>query len=102
MTRLSRHLVRLRARPDTLYLSRGRTVLATGRDGFIGEPSLSRKALSGPEHPRATTASERSRASWGADEASHGLFVHETRLLSRHVIRVGGVVPQANALSNVE
>ena len=32
-------LVRIRARPDTLYLSRGYTVLATDRSGFIeGEP----------------------------------------------------------------
>ena len=32
-------LARIRARPDTLYLSRGRTVIATDRHGFIeGEP----------------------------------------------------------------
>ena len=72
MAGIPRQLVRLRARPDTLYLSRGRTVLATGRDGFI------------------------------SDEAAHGLFVHETRLLSRHTVRVDGLVPLADALSNVE
>jgi glycogen debranching enzyme len=68
----SPRLVRLRARPDTLYLSHGRTVLATGRDGFV------------------------------RDGFEHGLFVHETRLLSRHVVRVDGEEPQPNALSNVE
>ncbi len=32
-------LVRIRTRPDTLFISRGHTVLATGRDGFIdGQP----------------------------------------------------------------
>ncbi|MCA1560767.1 MAG: amylo-alpha-1,6-glucosidase, partial [Acidobacteria bacterium] len=72
MTGIPRQLVRLRARPETLYLSRGRTVLATGRDGFI------------------------------CDGSAHGLFVHETRLLSRHMVRVEGTVPLANALSNVE
>src|SRR5690349_24041633 len=53
-------LSRLRFRPDTLYLSRGRTVFATNRDGFVDN---------GP---------------------GHGLFVHETRLLSRYVLRVDG------------
>ena len=48
------YLVRLRPRADTLYVSQGRTVLATERDGFI------------------------------ADGAEHGLFVYETRLLSRY------------------
>ena len=65
-------LVRLRARPETLYLSRGRTVLATATDG------------------------------WVRDGSAHGLFVHETRLLSRHVIRIDGECPEPNALSNVE
>ena len=65
-------LVRLRARPETLYLSRGRTVLATATDGCI------------------------------RDGAAHGLFVHETRLLSRHVVRIDGECPEPNALSNVE
>jgi glycogen debranching enzyme len=65
-------LVRLRARPETLYLSRGRTVLATATDG------------------------------WVRDGSGHGLFVHETRLLSRHAIRIDGACPDPNALSNVE
>ncbi len=65
-------LVHLRARPDTLYLSRGRTVLATDRAGFIKEGS------------------------------AHGLFVHETRLLSRYALLINGFAPQPNALSNVE
>jgi glycogen debranching enzyme len=72
MNRQSQNLIRLRARPDTLYLSRGRTVLATDRDGSV------------------------------RDGASHGLFVHETRLLARHVVLVNGQAPQTNALSNVE
>jgi hypothetical protein len=48
-------LVRLRPRADTLYVSQSRTLLATGRDGFI---------TGGPDH---------------------SLFVHQTRLLSRYV-----------------
>ncbi|HKY04541.1 MAG TPA: glycogen debranching N-terminal domain-containing protein [Blastocatellia bacterium] len=66
------NLVRLRPRSDTLYTSRSRTVLATERSGFI---------LSGPEH---------------------GLFVHQTRLLSKYVYLIDGQQPVANALSNVE
>jgi glycogen debranching enzyme len=68
----AQNLVRLRARPDTLYLSRGRTVLATDREGHV------------------------------RDGSAQGLFVHETRVLSRHVLRVDGHIPQSNALSNVE
>ena len=69
----ARHsLVRLRARPDTLYLSHGRTVLATDRNGFIEEAS------------------------------THGLFAHETRLLSRYRLLIDGTALQPNALSNVE
>jgi len=66
------YLVRLRPRDDTRYVSQGRTVLATGRDGFVeggGQP---------------------------------GLFVHQTRLLSRYRYTVGGETPAAVALSNVE
>lgn len=47
-------LVRLRTRPDTLYVSQNRSVLATRRDGFINA------------------------------EPDHGFFVHSTRLLSRY------------------
>jgi glycogen debranching enzyme len=65
-------LVSLRARPDTLYTSRGRTVLAAGRDGTI------------------------------APETNQGLFVHETRLLSRLRYTIDGRPPLPVALSNVE
>jgi glycogen debranching enzyme len=67
-----RLLVRLRARPDTLYLSRGRTVMALGRDGTIS--------------PR----------------TNQGVYVHETRLVSRLEYRIAGAAPQPVALSNVE
>ena len=65
-------LVRIRARPDTLYLSHGRTVMATDRDGFVlpGSP--------------------------------HGLFVHETRLIKTLRYFIDDEVPQPNVLSNVE
>jgi glycogen debranching enzyme len=66
------HLVRLQPRADTVYISQDRTVLATERDGFIG------------------------------DGAEHGLFVHETRLLSRYRYLIDGMPPQPVALSNVE
>ena len=66
------YLVRLRPRADTLYISQDRTVLATERDGFI------------------------------SDGAEHGLFVHETRLLSRYRYLIDGAPPQPVALSNVE
>jgi hypothetical protein len=72
MSRDRQQLVRLRARPDTLYLSRGRTVLATDREGFV------------------------------RDGSPHGLFVHETRLLSRSLVLIDGQFPRPNALSNVE
>ena len=73
MTRRTlKRLVRLRPRDDTLHVSQGRTVLATGRDGFIN---------GGPEH---------------------GLFVHETRLLSRYRHLIDGKPPKPVALSNVE
>lgn len=66
------YLVRIRPRDDTLYVSQGRTVMATERDGFIRG---------------------------GAD---HGLFVHETRLLSRHRYLINGASPLPVTLSNVE
>ena len=65
-------LVRLRPRDDTLHASRGRTVLAMARDGFLD----------------------------GAGE--RGLIVHETRMLSRYRLTVAGQAPQPVALSNVE
>jgi glycogen debranching enzyme len=65
-------LVHLRARPDTLYTSQNRTVIATRPDGFID------------------------------GEREKGLFVRQTRLLSRYEYRIDGVVPLPSALSNVE
>lgn len=66
------HLVRLRPRADTLYVSQNRTVLATRRDGFINA------------------------------EPDHGFFVHGTRLLSRYEYLLNGRTPFPNGLSNVE
>jgi hypothetical protein len=66
------HLVRLRTRPETLYVSQNRTVLATRRDGFINA------------------------------EPHHGFFVQSTRLLSRYEYRLNGKALFANGLSNVE
>jgi glycogen debranching enzyme len=66
------HLVRLRTRADTLYVTQNRTVLATRRDGFInGEPD-------------------------------HGFFVQSTRLLSRYEYLLNGRLLSPNGLSNVE
>src|SRR5687768_13672569 len=65
-------LVRVNARPDTVYVSHGRTVLAARRDGFIGA------------------------------EPGHGLFVHETRLISTYRLLIDGEPPTPNVLSNVE
>jgi len=64
-------LVRLRVRPDTTYVSSGRTVLATDLDGFLRG---------------------------GAD---HGLFVHETRLLSRYRWKIADADLYPVTLSNV-
>jgi glycogen debranching enzyme len=64
-------LIRVRVRPATAYISRGRGVLATTVDGTI------------------------------AGGADHGLFVHETRLLSRWRYFIDDREPSANALSVV-
>ena len=64
--------VRLRPRDDTLHVSQNRTVFATERDGQVTS---------------------------GAD---HGLFVHETRVLSRYGYRINGEPPFPVALANVE
>ena len=64
--------VSLRPRNDTFNVSQGRTVLATQRDGFIEA---------------------------GID---HGLFVHQTRLLSRYRYLIDGNPPVPVALSNIE
>ncbi|HET9221385.1 MAG TPA: glycogen debranching N-terminal domain-containing protein, partial [Roseiflexaceae bacterium] len=68
---MSNLLIQLRPRADTLYVSHGYTSLATERDGFI------------------------------VDSADHGLFVHETRMLSHYRWHIDGVPPQPVALSNV-
>ncbi len=64
-------LIRLRPWPDVLYVSQGRSVLATSRDGFIG------------------------------DDPQAGFFVHQTRLLSRYRYRIDGQPWKPVALSNV-
>jgi glycogen debranching enzyme len=66
------YLVRLRTRPNTLYVSQNQSVLATESDGFI------------------------------SDGADHGLFVHQTRLLSLYRYLINDRPWRAVALSNVE
>jgi N-terminal domain of (some) glycogen debranching enzymes len=70
--RRDRSLAKISPRSKTIYCSQGRAVLATDLDGLIGD------------FPR------------------HGLFVGETRLLSRYRYFVDGKVPQTVAVSNVE
>jgi glycogen debranching enzyme len=65
------NLVRLRPQPERLYVSRGFLSLATGRDGCITE------------------------------RAAEGLFVHETRMLSRYRWLVDDAPLTPVALSNV-
>jgi glycogen debranching enzyme len=67
-----RSLARLLPRPDTRYVSQSRTVLAAGLDGFVDEGG------------------------------EHGLFVYQTRLLSRYRWLINGQRPRPVALSNVE
>jgi glycogen debranching enzyme len=69
--RRNRSLIRLRPRADTTYVSSDRTVLATRPDGVL-EPEL-----------------------------NHGLFVDETRVLSRYRWLIDGVAPQPVSSSNV-
>lgn len=66
------HRIRLRPRDDVLYVTQNRTTLATERDGFIE---------GGPDR---------------------GLFVHQTRLLSRYRYFINGQRWMPLALSNVE
>jgi glycogen debranching enzyme len=66
------HLVRLHPRPDVLYTGQSRTVMATGLDGQI------------------------------TGKPDTGLFVHETRLLSRYRYLIQGNPPIPVALSNCE
>jgi glycogen debranching enzyme len=67
----SQTLIRLRPRAETVYVSKGRTALATGRDGFLGD---------GPEQ---------------------GLFVYETRLLSHYRYLIDGQPFHLVSVSNV-
>ena len=62
-------LIRIRPRPGTTYVSRGRCVMATAPDGTIDD------------HPE------------------HGFFANETRLLSRWCYRIDGERPWPNASS---
>ena len=64
-------LVRIRPRPATVFISRGRSVLATAGDGLIARGD------------------------------THGLFVHETRLLSRWRYLISDEQPSENASSVV-
>lgn len=66
------HRIKLRPRDDTLHVTQNRTALATERDGFIN---------GGPDR---------------------GLFVHQTRLLSRYRYLIDGKEWTPLALSNVE
>jgi glycogen debranching enzyme len=66
------YLVKLRPRSEHLQVSQGRTVLVMGRDGFV-DP-----------------------------ERHDGLFVHQTRLLSRYIWKVNDEDLLPVALSNVE
>jgi glycogen debranching enzyme len=68
----SQQLVQLRPRHDVIYVSRNRTVLATGLDGCID------------------------------GGAERGLFFHQTRLVSRYAYFINGKAPLPLALSNVE
>ncbi len=65
------YLVRIRPRPDVRLVTQGRTVLTTDPDGFFDRG------------------------------AERGLFVHQTRMLSRYRWRIDGEPPQPIALSNV-
>ncbi|HTL70153.1 MAG TPA: glycogen debranching N-terminal domain-containing protein [Candidatus Eisenbacteria bacterium] len=65
-------LIGLRPREHLSYVSRGRSVLITGRDGLVTDP------------------------------AEQGFFVHQTRLLSRLVYLVNGAPPLPCGLSSVE
>ncbi len=67
-----RSLVRVKARPGSIYISHGRTVFSTARDGLLD----------------------------GND--GEGLFVDETRLLSHYRYRIDDAEPIPNVLSNVE
>jgi len=65
-------LIRLHPREDSFQVSQGRSVLSTNRKGFI------------------------------APETANGLFVHQTRMLSRYRWLIDHAEPHAVALANVE
>src|ERR1051325_7824559 len=65
-------LAKIRPRPRTIYCSQGRAVFATDLDGYI------------------------------TGDSRHGLFVGETRMLSRYRHLVEGKAPQMVVVSNVE
>jgi glycogen debranching enzyme len=65
-------LARLRPRDELFYVSRSRTVLATGRDGFLH------------------------------GHGQQGLYVAETRLLSVHRYWMNGKAPEPVGISNVQ
>ena len=65
-------LVRVQPQRETVYVSQGRAVLATGRTGMI------------------------------SGDSPHGFIVHETRLLSVYRYAVNGAAPTLIAGSNVE
>jgi glycogen debranching enzyme len=68
---IAKSLIRLRVRPETNYVSKGRTVLATGRDGFLD------------------------------NAPDQGLFVHQTRTLCRYQYLIDGRPPHSVSASNV-
>lgn len=68
---IGRSLSRLQVRADTVLVSQGDTVLATRRDGYL------------------------------EGDAENGLFVHETRMLSRYRCRIGRRTPFPVAMSSI-
>src|SRR5579871_5428074 len=70
--RQEQRLVRLHPREDSFEVSQGRTVLSTALNGFVPQ------------------------------NTSHGLYVHQTRLISNYQWLIDGSEPLPVALSNVE
>lgn len=66
-------LVKLVPRPDTVQVSRGRTVLVSALNGEVG-----------------------------SDERLEGLYVYETRVLSRYAWRMNGERPELSCGSNID
>ena len=71
-TELNDTLIQLAPRSPTRYLSRARTVLATGEDGFV------------------------------SGKGSQGVWCYQTRVLSRYRWRINGKLPQTSATSAIE